>query len=157
MTTLSNTVKSIARMIDTADHGKVNYLESALQVSASLLGKEYGDLKAVVVEAHNSRSNSPTSVKTLMNDLISARTLVIKFGGADAAGVAINARNATAKRASYSPQVLQQELAPSDKVAAKSSAPRAHVVVKVDDDATVADIDRAIKELQARKAALLGK
>ena len=149
-----NTEKMIVKMIDVSDNGKVAYLEAALQTAATLLGAEWSDLVATCKAAHAKRTNSPTSVATLAKDLLAARYLVIKYGSAEAAGVAVNVRNEGAKRASYSPQYLQQELAP---VAAKkkSTPSKAHVVVMVDDAATVEDLDRAIADLKARRAALV--
>lgn len=146
----TNTLSSIVRLIDTADNGKVAYLKAALATAAGLKGLEYGELKAVVQEAHDSRrANSPTSVKTLTNDLISARQLVIKFEGVEAAARAIDERNGKAARASYSPQYLQQELAPIEVKVAKVKE------VKVSGKLAAAVAKGIITEAQARQIAAL--
>lgn len=159
MTITTNTKNTTLRsdlvgLIDVADNGKVAYLDRCLKVAERMLGMLADQVQAEIAAAKAQRTNSPISSKTLQNDLISARHLVIKYGGYVEAGDAINLRNSAAKRAAYSPQVLQQELAPTDSIKPAKKVATKHVVVKVDPEATIADVDRAIKELQALKASL---
>jgi len=52
--------------------------------------------------------------KTVQNNIIAIVNMINHFGSKDAAQNAVTARNASAKKASYSPQILAGKLIPKD-------------------------------------------